>query len=179
MGVHLPPLLLWVVCEVLGSVGSVSQLWRSQAVCGSTSKVFRYEAIRAQDPGSHGIRMSWWWSQAGSDTGLWFFPVTQVPCSWALTHTGPLAEGHEGAEDTAHRMWALLNGEASLQLQGTFIVHHSEEKAKERVRAQPKLQEMTTGGQFMFWILYLRYLQCSWIIFAFGDRVLLCWTSHL
>lgn len=76
------------------------------------------------------------------------------PLPPALTHTGPLAEGHERAEDTAHRVGALLNGKAPLQLQGPFIVHHPEEKAKERGQGG---RASTSGGQrrSTFWILYL------------------------
>ena len=47
-----------------------------------------------------------------------------------LTHTGPLAEGHEGAENAAHGVRALLNGEASLQLQGPLVVHHPERRKR-------------------------------------------------
>lgn len=36
--------------------------------------------------------------------------------SCILTHTGSLTKGHEWAEDTAHRVGTLLNGEAPLQL---------------------------------------------------------------
>lgn len=49
-----------------------------------------------------------------------------TPNSAGLTHAGPLAEGHKGAEDAAHRVRALLNGEASLQLQRPLVVHHPE-----------------------------------------------------
>lgn len=47
-----------------------------------------------------------------------------------LTHTGPLAEGHEGAENAAYGVRALLNGEASLQLQGPLVVHHPERRKR-------------------------------------------------
>lgn len=41
-----------------------------------------------------------------------------------LTHTGPLSERHEGAENAVNVLRSVLNGEASLQLQSSFIVHH-------------------------------------------------------
>lgn len=33
-----------------------------------------------------------------------------------LTHTGPLSERHEGAEDAMNELGSMLDGEASLQL---------------------------------------------------------------
>lgn len=33
-----------------------------------------------------------------------------------LTHTGPLSERHEGAEDAMNKLGSVLNGETSLQL---------------------------------------------------------------
>lgn len=41
-----------------------------------------------------------------------------------LTHTGPLSERHEGAEDAVNKLGAMLDGEASLQLQRALVVHH-------------------------------------------------------
>lgn len=36
--------------------------------------------------------------------GVRLSPATQTPSPMGLTHTGALAEGHEGAEDAAHRV---------------------------------------------------------------------------
>lgn len=41
-----------------------------------------------------------------------------------LTHTCPLSERHEGAEDAVNVLGSVLDGEASLQLQCAIIVDH-------------------------------------------------------
>lgn len=41
-----------------------------------------------------------------------------------LTHTCPLSERHEGAEDAMNKLGSVLDGEASLQLQCTVIISH-------------------------------------------------------
>lgn len=41
-----------------------------------------------------------------------------------LTHTGPLSERHEGAEDAMNKLGSVLNGETSLQLQCAVIISH-------------------------------------------------------
>lgn len=41
-----------------------------------------------------------------------------------LTHTGPLSERHEGAEDAMNKLGSMLNGETSLQLQCAVIISH-------------------------------------------------------
>lgn len=42
----------------------------------------------------------------------------------ALTHTRPLPERHEGAEDAVYQLRPVLDGEASLQLQSPVVVNH-------------------------------------------------------
>lgn len=42
----------------------------------------------------------------------------------AHTNTGTLSERHERAEDAVEGLGPVLDGEACLQLQSTFIIHH-------------------------------------------------------
>lgn len=51
---------------------------------------------------------------------------TRVGAAGLLTHTGPLSERHEGAENAVDVLRSVLDGEASLQLQRSFVVHNPE-----------------------------------------------------
>lgn len=178
MEVHLPPLLLWVVCEVLGSVGSVSQLWSSQAVCGSMSKVFRYELwghktqeVMASGCHDDGARLAATLVSASS----------QLPRSPAPEHSPTQAPWRKDM-----RGQKILRTGCELCSMGKLLFNcrvpslSTTLKRKQKKGSGHSLSlRRWLGGQFMFWILYLRYLQCSWIIFSFGDRVLLCWTSQV
>lgn len=55
----------------------------------------------------------------------------------ALTHTRPLPERHEGAEDAVNQLRSVLDGEASLQLQSPVVVHHPAAAAQTQRRHEP------------------------------------------
>ena len=46
--------------------------------------------------------------------GLIFYSNISAGAESRLTHTGPLSERHEGAEDAMNELGTMLDGEASL-----------------------------------------------------------------
>jgi hypothetical protein len=62
------------------SAGSVSQLWRSQTVCGSMFKASRHNTVRAQETtGPRKSRVSCCWNQAGCRSSEPKYLPTQAP----------------------------------------------------------------------------------------------------
>lgn len=149
MEVHLPPLLLWVVCEVLGSVGSVSQLWSSQAVCGSMSKVFRYELwghktqeVMASGCHDDGARLAATLVSASS----------QLPRSPAPEHSptqAPWRKDMRGQKILRTGCELCSMGKLLFNCRVPSLSTTLKRKQKKRVRAQPKPQAMTRWAVYV------------------------------